>query len=204
MKEADHDIQTIEFYNKNLNSYSESTCNLNLSDQLNTFTNLLPPQGRILDIGCGIGRDILYFQSLGFVTDGIEPSILMARVARKKTRAQIIEISAEELNDKDKYDGIWACASLLHIPKRKIESVINKIAQALKKEGYCYISLKEGIGEVRESDGRLFSYYTAEEITKSINRSGSMGLLKIWKSSDAVQRSNTQWLNILLIKSKHS
>lgn len=195
-----YDKCTVEFYDKNYSNYDQSTHNLELTDQLFSFMKLIKPGGRILDIGCGTGRDIQQFQKAGFFADGVEPSKSMAKLAIERTKALILEKSAEDINDKEKYNGIWACASLLHLPKKRFESVIKKIARALTVNGYCYISLKEGIGEARDADGRFFSYYTEEEIKKTIKHIKNISLIKIWLSDDSAHRLSTRWINILIKK----
>ncbi|MCO7543261.1 class I SAM-dependent methyltransferase [Stutzerimonas nitrititolerans] len=194
------DTATIQYYDDHANDYESSTADIILTEPWDTFTSHIKPNGKILDVGCGGGRDILHFQKLGFTVEAIEPTPRLASIARKKTNAKILEISIQELTADRQFDGVWACASLLHIPTLEIKEAIQKLSNATKADGYIYISLKEGLGEVRKSDGRLFSSFTQSQVSDIIKDIHALEIVKTWVTEDAAHRSGVRWLNILLKK----
>lgn len=194
------DASTINFYNKNHENYDNDTSQLELKEQWKIFESRIRPGGKILDIGCGSGRDITHFQTRGFSVEGLEPSTAMAEMARKRTNARIYIQPAEQLCANNQYDGIWACASLLHISKKNIKETIQRIAQALNKNGHAYISVKSGSGELRKEDGRLFSNYSSEELKEIISTIPEIVIVTLWTTPDAAQREDLEWINLLLKK----
>ncbi|WP_300244762.1 class I SAM-dependent methyltransferase [Pseudomonas sp.] len=200
MKQLEADLQTIDFYEKSFEIYDTKTFNLDLSVQWNIFASKVKPRGKILDVGCGTGRDIKHFQSLGFLVDGLEPSKNMATLANARTHAHIFNIPIEAIDLKEHYDGVWACASLVHVKKDLFPKTIEAIIKSLKYGGYLYISLKEGNGQARLEDGRLFSYFTKEEIFKTVDLLPNASIVKFWSSTDSAGREDVTWLNTIIQK----
>ena len=195
------DEATIKYYDDHAEDYELSTAGIKLTEQWEAFTSRLTAKGKVLDVGCGGGRDILHFQQLGFTVEALEPTPKLARIAREKTNATIHELSVLELTARCRYDGVWACASLLHLPAAEIKAAINKLSVATKHGGYIYISLKEGADEIRKPDGRLFTSFTEDGLNEISNELGSLQVIKLWTTEDAAQRSGVRWLNILFRKS---
>lgn len=193
-------MATINYYNENYPEYDTSTNDIKLTEQWNQFLAHVRQKGLILDVGCGTGRDMLHFQHKGFHVEGIEPSSQMARISRERTGALIDEISVENLKYQNRYDGIWACASLLHLPKSSLPNTLRALIRALKKGSPMYISLKQGTGDIRKPDGRYFSSYLPAEITEILNKTRDIYDSKIWITDDATSRNNTKWINILITK----
>ncbi|MBW4793324.1 class I SAM-dependent methyltransferase [Pseudomonas tolaasii] len=194
------DPQTIEYYDSFAKSYDLKTFQLELTDQWNSFASMLNVGAKILDVGCGTGRDIKHFQNLGFLVDGIEPSRKMAAIARSKTNATIFSMAAEDINFIDSYDGIWACASLVHIQKALFVKTLKAILKALKSGGYLYISLKEGEGQTRLNDGRLFSYFTKSDLHEIVSTLTNASIIKSWATSDSAGRGDISWINMIIQK----
>ncbi|MBI6818436.1 class I SAM-dependent methyltransferase [Pseudomonas syringae] len=195
---ADHG--TIEFYNKNSERYDQSTFNLKLETPWLEFTSRLRPNARILDVGCGSGRDMRHFIDLGYYVEGLEPSREMAKLARSRTGAIIHEISAEQIDFNNQFDGVWACASLLHIDRSSMEHTFNSIMETLKQSGVFYFSLKPGGGTIRKEDGRLFANYTKSEIEELVSARPDINSFVSWESLDALHSRNTTWLNFIVTK----
>lgn len=200
MKTIKADSQTVEFYERSCDLYDAKTFNLVLSSQWSNFASRVKHGGRILDIGCGTGRDIKHFQNLGFIVDGLEPSKKMATLAKIRTHANIINGPVENIDFIETYDGIWACASLLHVKKESFLEVIKITLKALKYDGVLYISLKEGEGQDRLEDGRLFSYFTKEEIYRAFELTPNAKIIKYWSTTDSAGRDDVTWLNTIIKK----
>lgn len=194
------DKQTIDFYNQNSERYDKTTFSLKLEIPWIEFTSRVKPSGRILDVGCGSGRDMRHFIDLGYYVEGIEPSREMAKIARSRTGAIIHEIAAEQIDFSNQFDGVWACASLLHVDRSKMEETYNSIMRSLKRSGVFYFSLKSGAGIVRKEDGRLFANYSSNEIEELVAARSDAKSFVSWESSDALNSINTKWLNFIVVK----
>jgi SAM-dependent methyltransferase len=194
------DKQTIDFYNQNSERYDKTTFSLKLEIPWIEFTSRVKPSGRILDVGCGSGRDMRHFIDLGYYVEGIEPSREMAKIARSRTGAIIHEIAAEQIDFNSQFDGVWACASLLHVDRSKMEETYNSIMRSLKRSGVFYFSLKSGVGIVRKEDGRLFANYSSNEIEELVAARSDAKSFVSWESSDALNTINTKWLNFIVVK----
>ncbi|SVB60985.1 uncharacterized protein METZ01_LOCUS213839, partial [marine metagenome] len=109
--------KTIDFYNKNAENYCSKTIGIDLTQIYEKFLKYIPKQGAILDLGCGSGRDSLYFLNNGFDVTSMDASIEMVKLSSKLINQKTIHRKIEDIDFKDKFDGIWACASLLHINK---------------------------------------------------------------------------------------
>ena len=106
--------KTVEYYNANAEKFVESTLSVDSSQVQREFLNLLMPESYILDFGCGSGRDMKYFLEHGYRVDG---SAKLCRIASEFTGIQVHQMLFQGLQEKEMYDGIWACASVLHVPK---------------------------------------------------------------------------------------
>lgn len=159
---------TLDYYNENALDYFNTTVNADMDKQYKLFLKYLRKTGRILDLGCGSGRDTLYFKKLGYDVDAIDGSKKLCELATQYTKIPVKCMKFDELDAKDYYDGIWACSSLVHIPKKELIETLKKIRKALKDDGIFYVALKSGIGE-EILEGRYFSYIEKNEFEKIIN-----------------------------------
>lgn len=119
------------------------------------FLNLLRTESYILDFGCGSGRDTKYFLEHGYQVDAVDGSMELCRIASEFTGIEVRQMLFQELQEKEKYDGIWACASILHVPKIELADILQKMCNAVKVDGVIYISFKYGNFE-GEQNGRFF------------------------------------------------
>lgn len=159
---------TLDFYNENANDYFEKTINLNMDIQYNLFEKYLNSGSRILDFGCGSGRDTKHFLDNGFNVDAIDGSSELVRLASEFTHIDVKCIDFYDFNELNLYDGIWACASLLHIPKSDFKSILIKLSNALKSNGILYVSVKNGSGQSVDNKGRLYNYMSKDEFENEI------------------------------------
>lgn len=135
---------TLDYYNRNAQLFSDGTLNVDFSDIQDKFLSYFPTGSLILDLGCGSGRDTLYFLNKGMKVDAIDGSEALCKIASQNTGIIVKHMLFQELNEKDKYDGIWACASILHLPKEELKDVLGKMILSIKSGGYIYISFKYG------------------------------------------------------------
>ena len=155
----------------------------------------------MLDAGCGSGRDALYFHQLGYRVTAFDGSEAIVALARQKTGLPVRHQSFAEVVDVNAFDGIWACASLLHLPEAEVPDAIGRLWQALKPGGALYMSFKAGAGE-RESNGRHFTDATEASVERWSQWLTALADRRIWRTADQRPDRNEQWLNIVLTKGK--
>lgn len=135
---------TIRYYDENAIEFFENTKNADMKELYELFLKYLPKGSKILDLGCGSGRDTKYFLQNGYDTVAIDGSLEMVKLSTQYTGKQTFHMTFEQLDFYEEFDGVWACASLLHVPRSKIDLIFRKIYLALKKNGIFYSSYKYG------------------------------------------------------------
>jgi SAM-dependent methyltransferase len=190
----------MNYYDKNFHSFVETTLKLDMSDLYEPFERYLAPGGQILDLGCGAGRDSKYFRDKYHVV-GLEPNQKLAQFAQSYAQAPVIQESFENFVTDQLFDGIWACASLLHFKSEHLPKIFQRVCDLLKFRGVVYVSFKYGNDEAIV-DGRHFTNCNEESLTKYIKDS-SLTIESMWISIDKREkRQHEQWLNAILMKSK--
>lgn len=196
--------ETIEYYNLNSKAFTNSTQKASLSDIHQEFISRLQPNSSILDFGCGSGRDSAAFKSLGFQVSAIDGSKKMCEIASEFSGIPVKKMRFEEFNQIDSYDGIWACASLLHLSSKKLPEVFQSLMDGLHEKGILYCSFKYGAFEGLRN-GRFFLDLNEKAFLQRISSIEQSDVLKIWLTEDArKERKNEQWLNILIQKKTES
>ena len=191
---------TLNYYNENANIFIEVTQNVNFSKIQNVFLQLLPSRGTILDFGCGSGRDTKYFLEHGYKVDAIDGSIELCKFASQYTGINVIYKLFHELSDVEKYDGIWACASILHVKKTELPEILQKMCNATKKNGIIYVSFKYGDFE-GERNGRYFTDMTEESMSELLTYIPELKVENQWITGDVREgRGDERWLNMILRK----
>ena len=191
---------TIEYYNRNAARFLEDTAGVGFTEIQNAFLNLLPEGARILDFGCGSGRDALKFLKRGYQVEATDGSEEMRRAAAELTGLAVRQMLFQELDEKEKYDGIWACSSILHLPKSELGDVLERMTAALKINGVIYTSFKYGAFE-GERNGRYFTDFTEETFTEFIKGMTGVTVEKMWITNDVRPgRGEEKWLNMILRK----
>lgn len=189
---------SVDYYNKYADAFYKRTIHLNVSEKIRKFLSYLPEQATILDVGCGIGRDSKFFINQGHKVIACDASDEMVRLASKELGQEVLKLYFHELNFIEKFDGIWANASLLHISYEELPDIIYKLHQALKPSGIFYASFKYG-NSSRKVEERMFFDMNEDTIEPYIK--GLFEPIDIWQSEDT--RNNVaasphkSWLNII-------
>ena len=192
--------KTLDYYNENAEAFIESTVYVEFGKTQDHFLEKLAPGAEILDLGCGSGRDTKYFLEKGFHVDAVDGSEAMCRFAGELTGIEVRQMRFQELNMSEKYDGVWACSSILHLTKEELKVVIPKIVASLKKDGILYTSFKYGDFE-GERNGRHFTDFTEEIFREMMQDIKTAEIEEIWVAADArPERTDQKWLNIILRK----
>ena len=192
--------KTLEYYNANAEKFVESTLSVDFSQVQCEFLNLLRTESYILDFGCGSGRDTKYFLEHGYQVDAVDGSMELCRIASEFTGIEVRQMLFQELQEKEKYDGIWACSSILHLPKNELKTVFEKMLTALKENGWIYTSFKYGTfsGERNE---RHFTDFTEKSFLKFAQNIERLDIVEHWLTGDVRPgRGDERWLNLLLQK----
>lgn len=192
--------KTINYYDINAKEFVEGTLNVDFKATQDKFINKLPAKGYILDFGCGSGRDTKYFLARDFNVDAIDGSIELCKIASEYTNIKVNHMYFNELSIVNKYDGIWACSSILHLSLDDLVDVFKRMSKALKDEGIIYTSFKYGDFS-GERNGRFFTDMTEDSFAKLIANVENLKVEEQWITADVrPQRGNEKWLNLILRK----
>ena len=191
---------TIDYYNLNAENFIESTQNVDMHQAQDRFLQLLDENASILDFGCGSGRETKYFLDKGCRVTATDGSAELCRRASVFTGIEVQEMLFQELDDIDTYDGIWACSSILHLPKNELLSVIRKMCDALKSSGVIYTSFKYGDFEGKRN-GRYFTDFREETFQEFMKGIPELTIEDYWITDDVRPgRGDERWLNLILRK----
>ena len=191
---------TLAYYDENATSFASSTANVEFSETQRRFEELLSPGARILDFGCGSGRDAKHFLDAGFDVTATDGSAELCRLAEQRIGRPVRHELFQDLAETDAYDGIWACSSILHLPKAELADVFRKMLAALKPGGIIYTSFKLGTFEGMRN-GRHFTDFTEATFREFLAGIPGLHIQQAWTTGDVRPgRENEQWLNLLLAK----
>ena len=189
-------MKTKDYYDNNAQEFVNSTFMVDMQSLYQPFLNLLPDFGRILDLGCGSGRDALAFKNMGYQIEAMDYSAELVKQASDLTGIEVRLQSFYDLDEIDTYDGIWACASLLHCERHRLVDVLQRMIQSLKANGVIYMSFKYG-DQDREKDGREFTDLNEQQAGELLDHFNQVSLAKQWISIDKRPDRTEQWLNLL-------
>ena len=192
--------QTLGYYNENAAKFIETTTNVEFGELQGRFAQMLPEGGRILDLGCGSGRDSLAFMNSGFAVDAVDGSEAMVKAASELTGLPVIHALFDEYEPEGLYDGVWACSSLLHVPMRALAPIIRKYSDCLRFDGIFYMSFKLGrFGGVR--NGRWFTDLDEESFSALIDGIDGLRVESLDVTPDVRPgRADEKWLNAWCIR----
>lgn len=189
--------KTLSYYNRQPDQFIRTTLEADMTEIRSRFTKHLGPNARILDFGCGSGRDTKAFLEAGYSVEAIDGSEELCRKAAAYTGIPVKQMLFGDLNEKDRYDGIWANASLLHLPKPELGDVLKKLEQALKPQGILFASFKYGTFEGIRTD-RYYTDFTEENLNVFWEKTTALKIFDEWITNDTIPgREELQWINIL-------
>lgn len=194
------DEKTLDYYRENAEDFIKRTKDTEFNSMQDRFVKQLEPHARILDFGCGSGRDALAFRKRGFQVEAIDGTEAFAR------QAELLGIPSRHLlynqfEDENRFDGIWACASLLHLSDEELSDTLARIRRALKPGGYFYCSMKEGDFQGMR-DGRWFHDQTPDSLREILETSG-FEIVELYESQDVrPEQKGRPWVNAISRKSR--
>lgn len=189
---------TIEYYDSHAEDFVSSTVGADMGTLLAVFLELVPDGGRVLDWGCGSGRDSLAMMRAGYDVVAVDLSDAMADAAEALTGLAVRRETFADLDDEGTFDGIWASASLLHVPSEELPGVLTQAVRALKPDGVLYVSFKYGNFE-GERNGRWFNDLDEAALRRVVVGVDGLEVERAWISADVRPgRSDEMWLNAIL------
>lgn len=193
---------TSDYYDRQTEAYRQRTLGCDLAPLYDAFLSRLPAGAHILDAGCGPGRDTLAFLGRGFRVTAIDASAAMVDLATRVTGQPARLLPFQHIELEGAFDGIWANASLLHVPSREIDDVLRRLARALVPGGLLHASVKVGDGERVAPDGRLFCDYSEASLRALFARCAGLRLLSLEMSPPQPgQLDDRAWLMALARRS---
>lgn len=190
--------KTLDYYDSHAEEYRDDTVNVSMKYAYDRFLFYLPKTGKLLDFGCGSGRDTKYFLSKGFTVDPVDGSEEQAKIASAYLQQPVKVMRFDELDAENAYEGIWACASILHCPWQELRDVFGRMMKSLKKEGVIYSSFKLGDFEGYRGE-RYYTDLNVERLFQLVSGYENCLLLECWKSHDQRKdRFDEMWLNFIV------
>jgi 2-polyprenyl-3-methyl-5-hydroxy-6-metoxy-1,4-benzoquinol methylase len=185
-----------DYYDAHAEAFFDDTFCVDLSDLHARFRRYLPPRARVLDAGCGSGRDALAFHQAGYEVTAFDGSSKMVALARSHTGLPVQHLTFDEVAWEAAFDGVWASASLLHVPRDRLVAVTVKLARTLRPGGVMFASFKYGEAE-RLKDGRHFTDQTEASLQRLLTEVG-LDVRETWNSADVRPgRAHERWVSAL-------
>ena len=189
--------QTLDYYDQNTDQFISRSVNADMGEMQTRFLSCLPPGALVLDFGCGSGRDTKAFLAAGYRVEATDGSQEICAAASRYTGVPVKKLLFQELETRDRYDGIWANASILHLPKAALSDVLGRIERALKPGGVAYTSFKYGDFEgIREE--RYYTDFTENSLREFWQAHCTLQIFDLWVSEDHLpEKREVRWLNVL-------
>ena len=206
-------MSTIDYYDQNAQEYYERTVDADLAEIREYFLGFLRRDARILDFGCGSGRNALQekrdfshemfryakaFAEAGRTVEALDGSQELCRIASEYLGMDVRNTMFQDFEETEAYDGLWACASILHLTYEEIMDVMKRIHGALKPQGVFYTTFKYGTFE-GERDGRYYTDFEEKKMERLLAELNCFDLERMWLTGDALPgRHEGQWINVIL------
>jgi SAM-dependent methyltransferase len=196
----DRMAETVSYYDGHADAYAVATMAIDTSTQVERFAAMLPSGGRVLDAGCGAGRDLRQLAALGLDPVGIDISATLVSLARRSGVPVKVADFRSHAFEPQSFDGIWAMASLLHLERWELSGVLSSFSRMLRPGGVLFASVKRGSGDVRDETGRWFTLYD-EETWSGHLRSAGLEVIEVVgepaSAGDATGTVSPGWISSL-------
>ena len=190
--------RVVDFYEQNSEDFFTRTVNLDMTALYDQFLPLIPAGGTILDAGCGSGRDTLYFKSLGYKVSAFDASQGLSDLATQVVGFPVRKLSFHKMDYYEEFDGVWCCASLLHLNDEDLKNTFIAIHRAIRFDGLCFQSFKSS---EPKSDSRYFNIMNLEGLVNRIKGSGLFQVIEAWESEDVrPDQQSESWANVIVKK----
>ncbi len=192
--------KTLTYYNTHHKNFITNTINANASNLHHYLLKHLPMGSTILDLGCGSGRDSKIFLTQGYQICALDGSQELCKFASEFVGQEVLCKTFDELDFENEFHGVWACASLLHIPYADLPNIFQKISRALKPQGYFYASFKYGDFEGERND-RYFTDLTEDRLASLLEPFHELSIIETTITSDIrIGKEDEKWLNVVIKK----
>lgn len=196
----------MDHYRRHAQAYADATRDVDMLPLHKRFLQTLPEGGRVLDAGCGSGRDTLAFRRAGYQVAAFDASPELAQLASEHTGVAVCVADFLNLSEATplgvptgvRFDGIWACASLLHVPEADQAQAWARLWAWLAPGGVVYASYKLGEGARVDESGRPFTDATEERLRAWLDLLPGVTQVHTWVSADRRQGESHCWLNALI------
>ena len=191
---------TIDYYDRNADDFVRATISADIAALRERFLSFLPPNAQILDAGCGAGRDSKAFREKGFRVHALDGSKVLCELASRYIGWSVECKTFDDIDDIDEYDGIWACASLLHVPFEELGGIVENLLRALRRNGVLYMSFKYG-NHSETRNGRFFTDMDENRLRTLLGPQKGFLVVESMVTLDVRQgRGSEKWFNVLLKK----
>jgi SAM-dependent methyltransferase len=194
-----HDPETLRFYGSEAAAYT-SRGQEPSRQRIEIFLSRLQPGATILELGCGGGQDSEFMIAKGFAVSPTDGTPEIAREAEKRLGIPVATLLFGDLHEQDAYEGIWANACLLHIPRPELPGILVRIHAALKAGGVFYASFKAGQAEGRDAFDRYYNYPTESWLRETYAQLAWTSVSVEAQSGSGYDRKPTDWLHVLATK----
>ncbi len=188
--------RTLAYYDEHAEEFIERTASLSMQHLYEPFLKLIPAGGKILDAGCGSGRDSAEFARRGYVVTAFDGSAVLAQFASQRSGLQVLHQTFDDINWRDEFDGVWACASLLHLRSEEIAPAVTRIALALRSGGVLFLSMKAGQFE-GPREGRWFTDTTPMGLRELLTHTEVFESIRVWEAEETRPEITVTWVNAL-------
>lgn len=193
-------VDTLNFYESNAEQFFIDTVDVDMAPLHERFLAFIPSNGLILDAGCGSGRDAAAFLAQGYRVEAFDASPSLAALASQYLGQAVTVSDFLNFSSAETFDGVWACASLLHVPAASVPQAISHLWSLLSSGGVLYCSFKVGAGE-REHQGREFTDANESQLSVWVARLPDMKEMQLWRTTDARPERVDEWINALVFRS---
>lgn len=192
------DDQTIGIYDARAAEYAQTNHDFSVGDpNLAAFITLCPAGGYVLDLGCGPGTHAQVMVQAGLRVDAVDGSAGMIDLASALPGVSARQALFDDISCEDVYDGVWANFSLLHAAKTDFPRHLRRLHRALKPGGVFSIGMKIGQQDGRDRMGRMYSYYTADELEQHVTDAGFTVADRSFGRGKGLDGSYSDWMVIL-------